>query len=360
MPRKKISVSFVVLLFTAFAIHIFSRSDRAVIEQYYSEGIYPYISRFLTFCFGWLPFSFGDLLYGIFFLWLAIKLFAFVRILFKRKLTKDIFFEKIRKLAVVLLSIYIAFNLLWGLNYNRLSVADKLGFKDLKYSVAELKEIDSVLVNKVNESKRVISASGKQIISSREVFTKSVQAYSVVKDEYPFLQYHTVSLKKSMWGWLGNYLGFTGYYNPITGEAQVNTTVPLFLQPFTTCHEIGHQLGYAKENEANFAGYLAASKLPDTTFHYSVYLDLFLYANRNLYTLDSNAASSFAKQLSPGVKEDLEELRKFYLRHKNPAEPVIRWLYGKYLQGNQQPEGMLAYDKVTALLIAHYKKFGRI
>ncbi len=69
-----------------------------------------------------------------------------------------------------------------------------------------------------------------------------------------------------MYSYLGNYLGFTGYYNPFTGEAQVNTTVPLFVQPFTTCHEIGHQLGYAKENEANFAGYLAAKSSPDAGF----------------------------------------------------------------------------------------------
>lgn len=284
----------------------------------------------------------------------------FFRLTFKRKLTKDIFFKKIKKLAVVLLSLYIIFNLLWGLNYNRLTIADKLGLKELKYSVADLKQIDSLLLNKVNESKKIITASKTEITSSSEVFNKSVQAYAVIKNEYPFLQVHPVSLKKSMWGWLGNYLGFTGYYNPFTGEAQVNTTVPLFVQPFTTCHEIGHQLGYAKENEANFAGYLAASNLPDTAFHYSVYLDLFIYANRNLYTLDSNAAKSFAKQLSPEVKKDLEELRKFYEQHKNPAEPVIKWLYGKYLQGNQQPEGVLAYDRVTALLIAYYKKFGKI
>jgi hypothetical protein len=79
-----------------------------------------------------------------------------------------------------------------------------------------------------------------------------------------------------LWGWLGNYVGFTGYYNPFTGEAQVNTTVPKFLQPFTASHEVAHQLGYAKEMEANFVGYLAASHSTDTLFRYSVYLDLFL------------------------------------------------------------------------------------
>ncbi len=47
-------------------------------------------------------------------------------------------------------------------------------------------------------------------------------------------------------------LGVTGYLNPFTNEAQVNTTVPAFLQPFMTCHEIAHQLGFAPEEDANF------------------------------------------------------------------------------------------------------------
>jgi len=55
----------------------------------------------------------------------------------------------------------------------------------------------------------------------------------------------------------------------------VNTTTPVFTQPFTTCHEIGHQLGYAKENEANFAGYLSARSSRDPAFLYSVYFDLY-------------------------------------------------------------------------------------
>jgi len=177
---------------------------------------------------------------------------------------------------------------------------------------------------------------------------------------FPFMEYHTISLKRSMWGWLGNYTGFTGYYNPFTGEAQVNTSVPDFLQPFIACHEVAHQLGYAKEMEANFVGYLAATSTTDTLFHYSVYLDLFVYSNRNLYGSDSISARTIAKGLSADVRKDLTTWRDFNRRHKSPVEPVIRWLYGKYLENNQQPQGVLSYDEVTSFLIAYYKKFGRI
>jgi hypothetical protein len=174
------------------------------------------------------------------------------------------------------------------------------------------------------------------------------------------MRYEPASLKTSLWGWLGNYSGFTGYYNPFTGEAQVNTTVPKFLQPFIACHEVAHQVGYAKEMEANFVGYLAATASDDTLFHYSVYLDLFTYANRNLFFIDSAAAKLYRKELLPSVVNDLKEWREFTRRHHGPLEPIVRWVYGKYLERNQQPMGILSYDEVTAFIISFYKKFGYI
>ena len=66
------------------------------------------------------------------------------------------------------------------------------------------------------------------------------------------------------------------------------------------------------------------------------------------------------KQLIPAIKLDLDEWRRFILSHRNPVEPLITWLYGKYLKANQQPEGMRTYNEVIADLIAFYKKTGRI
>jgi hypothetical protein len=228
------------------------------------------------------------------------------------------------------------------------------------YEARDLEMINGLLVQKVNDAKQVLVNQHSKYPSRHELFNTVLEAYKSAEKEYPFLQYQTVSLKPSVWSWVGNYMGFTGYYNPFTGEAQVNTLVPKFLQPFTTCHEIAHQLGYAKEMEANFVAYLAAKQSADTLLQYSVYLDLFMYSNRNLYATDSTAANVYRKQLSPEVMKDLQEWRDFNNRHRNPIEPVFRWIYSKYLEGNQQPQGVLSYDAVTGFLVAFYKKNGKI
>ena len=359
MQNKRLFIWGGMLLTLAIIIRLYSGSAIRV-ENGYATVIYPSFSAGLRHLFGWLPFSFGDILYGICIFWLLWKLFKGIRALVKKRVTGQSFVRGCLKAVVIFLAVYVIFNVFWGINYNRIGIANQLQLKMDKYSLDDLKNINNILVAKANASKQVLLRQQFKYPGSNIMFDEVQKAYGVVDSLYPFLQYQTISLKSSMWGWAGNYLGFTGYYDPFTGEAQVNTTVPKFLQPFISCHEVAHQLGYAKEMEANFVGYLAASSSKDTFFHYSVYLDLFIYSNRNLFVIDSSAARESAKLLLPEIKNDLKEWRDFNKRHKNPIEPVIRWVYGKYLEQNQQPQGVLSYDEVTGFLIAYYKKFGKI
>ena len=349
----------IILLLIAIIIHLLS-VNTSWVEKYYSTGIYPYISASLIYLLGWLPFSVGDVFYGVIAIWLVYKivqLFEFYRL---KKITTSGLHISGLKLFRYLLLIYLLFNILWGINYNRMGIASQLNLRPEKYKSQDLRMIDSILLYKVNSSKRALLQAKPYPISTALLKESTKDAFEHISIRYPFLGNQSSSIKTSLWGWLGNYLGFTGYYNPFTGEAQVNTTVPQFLQPFIFCHETAHQVGYAKEDEANFVGYLAAIASPDTLFHYSAYLDLFLFAQRNLYKTDSFVVKEFASKLIPEVKADLYEWRQFNKRHKNPVEPIVRWLYSKYLINNQQPAGELSYDEVTGLLIAYYKKFGKI
>jgi len=359
MKYKKYWILIFILFVIAASIRIFSM-DAVRVETFYSNGFYPIISIFLRYLLGWLPFSFGDILYGVLIFWLIAWIFKVVRLVRRPKQLPGRVIRRILRTTVVFLAIYIVFNVLWGINYNRRGIASQLGLTIEQYSVAELKNMNELLLQKTNTANALLMKQPPAVLSRRELFQQSQEAYIQLNKQYTFLNYQPASLKRSMWGWLGNYVGFLGYYNPFTGEGQVNTTVPQFLQPYTCCHEIAHQIGYAKENEANFVGYLAAASSKDESFQYSVYLDLFLYANRNLYQIDSSAARSFANELLPPIKDDLKEWRKFSYRHKNPVEPLIRWGYGKFLESNEQPSGLLSYDEVTGFLIAYQKKFGKI
>ena len=362
MKLNRRAVIVIILLLFCLIIHIYSDNEERV-ETGYSIHFFNQFSIFLRTILGKIPFSIGDILYGLLVAWLIWKLGKFFIRVFRKQpgiSKKGIYKNALYKTAVFCCTIYIVFNIFWGINYDRKGIAWQLDLKMEKYTPADLSEINRVLIDKINISKSEWVANKISYPSNRQLFTMVSDAYKNISRNYPFLRYRPSSIKSSMWGWLGNYTGFTGYYNPFTGEAQLNTSIPKFLQPFVACHEVAHQLGYAKEMEANFVGYLAAANSDNSLFHYSVYLNMFTYANRNLYFTDSTAAKNYRKLLSPEVVADLKEWAEFNRKHQSIAEPIVRFIYGIYLQRNKQPEGILSYDEVTGFIIAYYKKFGKI
>jgi len=83
------------------------------IEKYYVNGIYPVIAKILRKLFGWIPFSIGDILYGI----LILLLFRFIWTLIRNpgKNRKYQVFQFLASISVF----YFFFYMFWGLNYSR-------------------------------------------------------------------------------------------------------------------------------------------------------------------------------------------------------------------------------------------------
>jgi len=336
-----------------------SSSYSGFIESYYSNGIYPIISKIQRFFLGWIPFSFGDLLYGFFILVLIVKTWQVIRTLFKRKFNRQYVLAGIKQIIFFLLLVYVFFYLLWGLNYSRKGIAKQLDLKMTGYTVGELDTLTNVLEQRLNSYASLVRPAHRDsFYKKKNLFHECYEAYKLANQQYSFLNYQPKSIKPSLYSYAGNVLGFEGYYNPFSGEGQVNTTIPVFEQPFVACHEIGHQVGYAKENEANFAGFLACRLHPSPVFRYAVYFDMYNYSINELFRSDSSRARKYIDSLHPQVKKDYEELRKFFRKYRNPVEPVITWIYGKYLQANNQPAGRRTYSEVIAFLIAYQRKFG--
>ncbi len=326
------------------------------IENQYATYWYLKISGLLRAVFGMVPISVGDLLYGYWIILIIIILIDVLRGLIKRNLQlRDFHYASIANLKGLTL-IYILFNVLWGFNYNRQGIQHQLKLEPTPYSRQELQQLSLSLVQKVNYSKSKLG-SNYDYPGDTEIFNGAYLAYQYVAAEYPFLEYRNKSIKASLYGRLGNYLGFLGYFNPFSGEAQVNTTLPGFVLPFTTCHEIAHQLGYASESEASFVGYLAAKASDDPLFHYSAYLDLFLYANAEMMLKDSLLAKKNYQKLDPAVKNDIHELREFHRTHSSVMQPYTRAFYDGYLRLHNQPKGINSYSESIAWLISYKRQY---
>lgn len=351
--------SFLLLLFAALLIKLFSL-NAAWVETYYTFGLYPIISKTLRTLLGWVPFSVGDVVYMAAFVWLVLKTWKLLMLLKRRQAKTYLSWVLLRKYLKLGLLVYLVFSLFWGLNYDRQGIEKQLDLKLATYSVDDLFTLTAVLQQRLNfYAERTDSLARLRYNENDFLFAKGAEAYQTAKAKYPFLTYSPASIKPSIFTPVGHWFGFTGYYNPFSAEAQLKTSIPVFAKPFVVAHEIAHQIGYAKENEASFVAYLTAKNSADISFIYSTYFELYRDAVfQCMLTPTKTLTETLRKNIHPQVRRDLEELRIYLARNKNFIEPFMSGAYDKYLRLNNQPKGKATYDEVIAYLIAYMKKYG--
>jgi hypothetical protein len=345
------------LLFVLF-IKLFA-ADAARVEFYYSQAFYPVLAGAMRGLLGWLPLSFGDILYGLVGIYCISKFIALLKKLTTRSIPLPRWRMVFGKLLFLFLIIYVLFNLLWGLNYNRLGIGSQLELTPSNVSKEDIDTLTVRLLAKANEYAILVETTTRQDFYNKEKLFKTAQLeVQNASSKYPFLKAKLGAVKPSVYSYAGNYLGFQGYYNPFTGEGQVNTTIPVFLRPFVTTHEIAHQLGYAKESEANFVGFLVCREASEPLFRYSAYLDMYMYAHAILFQMDSARAHAVKLQRNNQVQSDIQALKVFYQQYQTPLEELVMQGYDYFLQANEQPQGKQSYSQVLRWLMAWVRKNG--
>ena len=291
------------------------------VERYYATGIYPRLSGFVRFVFGGLPFSFGDVFYGC----LMVLLIRFVSIVLRDRgseLTR--YFWAVGKTLSIL---HLAFYLTWGMNYFRIPLASQLGIKSQKFTSTKLLSFTEGLVLEVN-SLQVQLAKNKQTAvsmpySQKELYNLAIKSYQRTSDSYPFLTYKNPSIKNSLFSKPLTYMGFAGYLNPFSGEAQVNDQIPLLGSAFTTCHEMAHQLGYAPEKEANFLGYLACISNEDPYFQYAGKLKALKYLLSEIAKRNDTSYTKHVASIAPGGCNKPKGGRSFLAAIPKPLRTIF-------------------------------------
>lgn len=323
------------------------------VENWYSLGIYPVTSSLMRMGLGFLPFSLGDILYGVLIFMLLHWIIRRFRQRFRNP--KKWGLESLAALSLI----YACFNLFWGFNYYRLPLHQSLEIEN-EYSTEELITLTQSLIQRSNQLHLSITQNDSVKVdipySKAELLQMTTEGYQGLEHTFPELDYNKVSLKRSLYSLPLTYMGFNGYLNPLTNEGQVNTLIVPFKIPTTASHEVGHQLGYAKENEANFLACLSTMNHPDIYYQYSGYTFALSYCLSELHYRDPKLTKEMVESLNHGIRLNYAEVREFWAMHKNPMEPVFMFTYNSFLKANNQPEGMKSYSYVVALLVNYFKE----
>ena len=355
--KPYLNLKMLVLCFAALLVKG-ATLNPSLVENYYANGIYPPVALFLRSLFGWLPFSLGDVLYAATALYLVLLLVKGIR-KWRRGNRKELLLQGGFWLVRTALSIYIVFQLLWGLNYSREGIAVQLAIEPAAYTPQDLNKLATQIQTRLKETAPLVTFEGLRALQNqKDLNSAGLEAYKAAALQYPFLQFSAPSIKPSLFSGIGHFIGFTGYYNPFTAEAQVKTNIPHFLKPFIVTHEMAHQLGYARESEANFVAFLTCRASANNEVRYAVYFEMFFYTLSEMRQTDSVAARRYQNEAPLEVKADLQTLLDYLERSRNPVEPYVSRLYDAYLRWNNQPKGRQSYNEVVAWMIAYGKKYG--
>ncbi len=362
---KKINFKnrYLILLILPFSIILtFAASNIPFItEIIYSSGFYKVISQILSNITGILPFSLGEflLIFAVvyFIFWLFKTLISIVRNSSKRILIiKHAFF----KIFTVISIIYFCFVIMWGLNYHRLPLSEIIGLKTEDNLIEDLIEVCKDLVEKNNSLRKLIQEDKNGVMylpnGHKDVFKRAHLGYSEASKLYPTLKGSYGRPKGIVFSEIMSHLGISGIYSPFTLEANINVSIPQVLIPFTTCHEIAHQYGFAREDEANFIAYVTCNMHPDKDFQYSGNLLAMTYSMNSLYEYNTDKYREIYNMLDFDVKRDLADISAYWRRYEGPIERASSRVNDTYLKANQQEDGIKSYGRMVDLLIAEYKQ----
>lgn len=323
------------------------------IERWYSEGIYLWICRVMHPVFNLFPFSVGDVLYMVVILLIIYYFIKLIRLVFKKQFR----LAGILALGVIISiqSAMLTFYVLWGINYFRPSAAERLKLPDSDYTTTQLVALTKVVIDSANATRaRVTHADMLQ--SNKAIAHTAINAVLVLSGRSKNFLTYSPKIKLSLFTPVINFLGTSGYYNPFTTEAQMNYAMPVFIRPFVACHEMSHQMGYGAEDEANFVGFLAGIRSNDRLLRYSAWHEAVDECMRDLMFRDTVLHAKMKLLVSPAVHADFVAERDFWLAHENRINFISDILYDNFLKANNQPQGLMTYNRMIRLVMSWYNK----
>ena len=189
-----------------------------------------------------------------------------------------------------------------------------------------------------------------------ELNAKLMDAYDKLCAEYAFLGHFESRVKPVMLSVPMSYTHVTGVYSFFTGEANLNVDFPDYTLPFTAAHELAHQRGIAREDEANFIAYLVCIGSDDAYIRYSGYLSMYEYVANALYSADSELYYEARGRLSHEIKYEQYAYSEFFNRYRDSVAGEVSGTVNDTYLKLQGTEGTRSYGLVVDLAVAYDKK----
>lgn len=231
----------------------------------------------------------------------------------------------------------VVFELVWGMNYRRTTVAARVDYSAARVTDAAVARFSERIVDTLNAN---VAAAHHETLDRdklRAAFEPLVQRLgddwdvAVAVPKTTILQpYYDAA-------------GIGGQYSPFAFETLLNASFLPVEAPRALAHEWAHVAGFTNEGDANYIGTLACLRSSDPLIRYSgaywSYGELPESERRRLW-------------LDPRVNADFRAGRERFLRHYKPQIFALQWqFYDRYLRSSGVAGGVASYGQFLKLLV---------
>ncbi len=352
------SMVFVLLGLAAAGIHLGVVASPAFADGF-NFGISHLLRRGLAMLTGWFPFSLAETIV----LSAPVIVVVVYAVCVKKSMRgRTQFIRCVAGLLSVLVLLYAGFVFLFAAGYRGATLDIKLDLTLTTGQEAKNNLFSAMYTvrDKLNElADEVVFAEGTGSLrpySHEETVEKCVDAYDKVASEYGFFRNFPSTVKQLVTSDLLTYTHISGMYTYFTGEANLNTNYPDFVGVFTTAHEMAHQRGIARENEANFMAYLVCITSDDPYLQYSGYLSMLQYLAGPMRRTSETLYSDAIRGLDERVRYDLACYSTFFDKYRDSTAAEVSDAVNNAYLVLQGTEGTQSYGMVVDLAVAYHAK----
>ncbi len=325
--------------------------------DWFNDTISAPIRALLAALTAWIPFSLGELLVYL----LPLALFLVLRHALRRRCdswrTAAVFVGVLCSVVALVFSLFV---LTFAAGYRGRTVAEKMELSTESVTTDELYDTALLLAERINRDTDKISFYTNDFsimpYSFDELGDKVAEAYERFCHDTDLLSDMITRPKPVLSSEALSHMGITGMYTFFTGEANINVGFPDYTLPFTVAHEMAHQRGIAREDEANFIAFLVCAGSEDPYVRYSGYLCAYERVANALYRADADRYFLVNGKLNSEVQWEMTAYSAFYRRYEGSAiGDISETINNTYLQ-SQGTAGVVSYEMVVELIVAFFRE----
>ncbi len=354
LPRFAL-IFYMIAAISAILFVIFLCSEK--FSDFFNRYISSILRALLAHLTSWIPFSLAE-----FFLILLIPIVVLLSVFGIRRYSgtwREVGIYCASLLSVMAL-VFSLFVVGFGAGYRGTTLDQKLGIDRSDVNAEELYTTALILSEELNALSGQIGYSPETNFSvmpygTVEMSDRLNEAYARTCDEYSFLPRLRSRVKPVMLSRAMSYTHITGVYTFFTGEANINVAFPDYTLPYTAAHELSHQRGVAREDEANFMAFLVCLNSEDAYLRYSGYLNLYEYVASALYEASPELYWQAYATLPNRVRAEMAAYSAFFEPYRDSVASDVSEAVNDTFLTLHGTEGTKSYGMVVDLAVAYYR-----